>query len=143
MRGITRAGHPAAGTLLLGAFLGFTAIAGACSSTSNAATERPRTPARLQIESPAPNARTNRDVPVTLGLEHARLVVPLEGAEVRPDRGHLHVSLDGRIVAMPSSLHITVPALAPGPHTITVEFVASDHQPFRNRVVAAVTFVVE
>jgi hypothetical protein len=30
-----------------------------------------------------------------------------------------------------------------GPHTMTAEFVATDHAPFKNRVVAAVLFQVQ
>jgi hypothetical protein len=33
--------------------------------------------------------------------------------------------------------------LTPGPHSVQVEFVAIDHLPFRNRVVAAVLFTVK
>ena len=36
-----------------------------------------------------------------------------------------------------------IPNLKPGKHTIQAEFVASDHLPFSNRVVAAVTFEVK
>jgi hypothetical protein len=100
------------------------------------------TPARLEIITPAPNARTGANVEVTLRLEHARLVTPREGAAVLPDRGHLHISVDGQLVAMPSALDVAVPALPKGAHTISAEFVASDHVAFRNRVVAAVSFRV-
>jgi hypothetical protein len=116
------------------------ALAG-CSSSGATAT-RPETPARLQIVAPAPNARTGANVELTLRLEHARLVTPIEGLAVVPERGHVHINVDGQLVAMPSALRITVPGLTNGPHTISAEFVASDHLPFRNRVVAAVTFRV-
>jgi hypothetical protein len=115
---------------------------GCSSSPSDASTKRPETPARLEIVAPAPNARTSAKVTVTLRLEDARLVTPTEGAAVRPDRGHVHVSVDGKLVAMPSASHLDIPPLAKGPHTISAEFVASDHLPFRNRVVAAVSFRV-
>jgi hypothetical protein len=35
-----------------------------------------------------------------------------------------------------------VNGLTPGPHTLQSEFVANDHQPFGNRVIAAVLFKV-
>lgn len=115
----------------------------ACSSSpSDASTSRPETPARLQILAPVPNARTGAHVDVKVRLEHARLVRPTEGAGVVPDRGHLHISVDGQLVGMPSALEVAVPELTKGAHTISAEFVASDHQPFRNRVVAAVSFRV-
>jgi hypothetical protein len=43
--------------------------------------------------------------------------------------GHLHFFVDGRIVSMPSSLQAPV-TLKPGSHTIEVEFVTPNHQPF-------------
>jgi hypothetical protein len=118
-------------------------VTSACSSSrSDPIASRPETPARLQIVDPAPNARTGAHVELTLRLERARLVTPTEGIDVVPDRGHLHISVDGQLVAMPSALQVTVPELTKGAHTISAEFVASDHLPFRNRVVAAVSFRV-
>ena len=43
---------------------------------------------------------------------------------------------------MPLQLAEPLPTLSPGVHTVEAEFVASDHLPFANRVVAAVTFSV-
>jgi hypothetical protein len=104
---------------------------------------RPATAATLQIVAPAPNAVTTPNVTVKLRLEHAELVPPTQvGGQIRPDRGHIHVSVDGTLVSMALQLDQPIPALAPGLHTIQAEFVASDHLPFKNRVVAAVTFRV-
>jgi hypothetical protein len=50
------------------------------------------------------------------------------------------LSLDGRLIAMPLRLAERLPKLQRGTHTVQAEFVASDHLPFDNRVVAAVTF---
>ena len=50
--------------------------------------------------------------------------------------------VDGTLVAMPLRLTEQLPKLSPGSHTVQAEFVASDHLPFANRVVAAVTFSV-
>jgi hypothetical protein len=61
---------------------------------------------------------------------------------LRPDEGHIHLSLDGQLVAMPSQLTDPLPLLRAGSHTVEAEFVASDHLPFADRVVAAVTFTV-
>jgi hypothetical protein len=52
------------------------------------------------------------------------------------------VSVDGQITQMYYGTHQTVAGLTPGSHTIQAEFVAADHAPFSNRVVAAVTFEV-
>ena len=49
--------------------------------------------------------------------------------------------LDGRLVSMPSAASSTIP-VAPGEHTLDVEFVAMDHGPFSPRVRQSVTFDV-
>ncbi len=113
---------------------------GACSGSSSG---RPETPATLQIVSPAPNSVTGPNVDLRLQLHHARVVPANQvGGKVRPDRGHIHVSVDGQITQMFYGTHQVVPGLSPGNHILQAEFVASDHAPFANRVVAAVTIVV-
>lgn len=64
------------------------------------------------------------------------------GGTLRGDRGHIHLSVDGTLVAMPFQLTDRLADLSPGSHTLEAEFVASDHLSFSNRVVAAVTFEV-
>jgi hypothetical protein len=113
---------------------------GACSGSSSG---RPETSATLQIVAPAPNAVSGPNVDLRLRLHGARIVPASQvGGKVRPDRGHIHVSVDGQITQMYYGLHQEVPGLSPGPHTIQAEFVASDHASFANRVVAAVSFEV-
>jgi hypothetical protein len=118
--------------------------ASSCSSSSSrgdSASGRPSTPATLQIVSPAPNARTGTTVDVHLRLDNAHVVPASQvGGEIRPDQGHIHLSLDGQLVAMPSRLIARLPRLSPGAHTVEAEYVATDHVAFANRVVAAVTF---
>ena len=129
----------ALGTVLLLASTGCTST----NPSSTSASRRPSTPATLEISSPAPNATTGRAVTLVLHLGHARLVPPIQvGGRLLPDRGHIHVSVDGQLVAMPLRLDDPLPTLSPGTHTVEAEFVASDHLPFENRVVAAVTFRV-
>jgi hypothetical protein len=130
--------RPAAALLLVCA-LGVAAAA--CSGSSSG---RPHTPATLQILTPAPNATTGSDVELRLQLRHARVVPASQvGGAVRPDRGHIHVSVDGQVTQMLYGVVQQVPNLSPGTHTIQAEFVASDHAPFANRVVAAVSFTVK
>jgi hypothetical protein len=113
------------------------------SETTTAAGTRPRTDATLQIVSPAPNDRTKPDVRVTMRLGGAHLAPATQtGGAVRPDVGHIHLSLDGKLIAMPLRLAERLPRLRTGSHTVEAEFVATDHVPFHNRVVAAVTFDV-
>ncbi len=76
-------------------------------------------------------------------LRHARLVQGTQvGGRVDPRRGHIHVSVDGRVIAMINRPRVPVTGLSPGEHTIQAEFVASDHLPFANSVDAAVSFTV-
>jgi hypothetical protein len=116
---------------------------GACSSAGSGVADRPRTPARLEIVDPVPDATTGPDVTVRLALRGARLAPSTaSGGRVDPRRGHVHVAVDGRLVAMASDLDVAVSGLTPGEHTVQAEFVATDHLPFANEVLAAVTFRV-
>jgi hypothetical protein len=112
-------------------------------ATPSVAAERPTSTAELTIERPRNGERVAGDV--------ARLVVGLEGAELvdrtstdlRPDEGHLHVTVDGVLVTMTSGREQTLTGLSRGDHLVQVEFVANDHAPFDPRVLAAVTFEAE
>jgi hypothetical protein len=115
----------------------------ACASAPAAPSGRPSTTATLEITSPAPNQVIGRVVDVKLRLNEAHLVSPTQiGGRLRADQGHIHLSVDGQLVAMPLTLDQPLPPLSPGSHTVEAEFVASDHRPFANRVVAAVAFEV-
>ncbi len=123
------------------ALLAVVSIGAGCSGSSSG---RPETPATLEIISPRPNATTGTDVDLRLRLRGAKIVETNQtGGKIRPDRGHIHVSVDGQITQMYYGTHLTVPGLTPGSHIIQAEFVAADHAPFANRVVAAVTFDVQ
>ena len=110
-------------------------------SSNTTTTARPRTSAQLQIESPTPNQTTGAAVDLKLALSGATVVSPSEVTGISPTEGHIHVSVDGKLVSMTyglsQQLHLT-----PGTHTVQAEFVATDHRPFANRVVAAVVFQV-
>lgn len=104
---------------------------------------RPSTSATLGIASPESGA--------VIRTDHVNLVVELEGAELtdvastdlRPDQGHLHVTMDDQLISMTSGLEQVLPGLTPGGHLLKVEFVANDHAPFEPRVIAAVSFRVK
>jgi len=119
-------------------------VIGACSGGSIGSTgsQRPSTTARLQIISPGPNEVTGPDVHLSLNLIGAQVVQPNTGP-LRPDQGHIHVSLDGQLVSMTYGTTQDLPNTPPGSHSIQAEFVATDHQPFSNRVVASVLFTVK
>ncbi len=114
---------------------------GGGSSSSGGGAARPTTQARLAIVAPTPNETTGPKVTVKLNLMDAK-VVPQTTGPLRPDEGHIHVSLDGKLVSMAYGLEQDLPDLAPGPHSLQAEFVATDHVPFANRVVAGVLFNV-
>jgi hypothetical protein len=103
---------------------------------------RPSSTGRLVIESPRPGDIFQGDpatVAVSLGLSDAT-IVPVTTIHVVPNQGHIHLYLDGSIVAM-TGLKTSLP-VSPGTHTLRAEFVASDHGPFRPPVTAEVTFEV-
>jgi hypothetical protein len=91
--------------------------------------------------SPTPDEVSGPDVTVRVNLIGAHEVEPSAG-KVRPDEGHIHVSLDGTVVAMAYGTSQELKGLRPGPHSVQVEFVAIDHLPFSNRVMAAMLFTV-
>lgn len=61
---------------------------------------------------------------------------------LRPDEGHLHVLLDGRLIEMTAAVATDLHEVTPGSHTIRVEFVAGDHAPFFPRVIQETLFTV-
>jgi hypothetical protein len=129
-------------------------VLGACSGDDGAAAgstpipapttvgARPRSTATLTILAPRNGQTIGRQTPeVRLGLRGAR-IVPHTTTRVRPDQGHLHLLVDGRLVGMDYGLHEQLPRLTPGQHLVQVEFVAADHAPFEPRVLAQAAFQV-
>lgn len=102
---------------------------------------RPETQAQVEILSPTDGEvlQTAR-VPVQMRLTGARLS-ETSSLTNRPDEGHLHTTLDGKLMSMTSELsqEIDMPA---GEHELEVEFVANDHAPFCSRVSDQVSFSV-
>ncbi len=117
-------------------------VAGACSSKGSTAKDRPSTVARLQIVAPEPNAVTGPDLTIQLQLTGGEIVQAVAGP-LRGDQGHIHVSVDGKLISMAYGTTQDLHGLAAGPHTMTAEYVATDHAPFKNRVIAAVLFQVQ
>jgi hypothetical protein len=111
-------------------------------STSFKPAPRPATDARIQILQPTPNQETGPDLTVQVKLFGAR-EVDRQGPPLVPTEGHIHVSLDGNVVAMAYSDTQVLKGLTPGPHSVQVDYVATDHIPFSNRVTAGVLFTVK
>jgi len=110
-------------------------------SSSSTAVQRPYTDARLEIISPTPNEVTGPNVPIQFAVQGAT-VSPPDKLKLVANEGHIHVSVDGKLVVMSYGLSTEVTGLSPGPHALQAEFVANDHLPFADRVLAAVIFTV-
>jgi hypothetical protein len=110
-------------------------------------TTRPASTARLAILSPTGGQAFHGTVAdpakidVRLSLSGARIITTTS-TRLRPDEGHIHITIDGALVSMTYGLDQVVESI-PGSHVMTVEFVALDHGPFDPRVLAHVAFVVE
>jgi hypothetical protein len=117
---------------------------GGKSSTTSTASQgaRPSSPATVAIVEPTANETTGPNVHVVVDLQNAKIVQPTTGP-LRGDEGHLHLSVDGKLVSMAYGTTQDLNGLAPGPHTLLAEFVATDHQPFRNRPQASTIFTVQ
>jgi ABC-type Fe3+-hydroxamate transport system substrate-binding protein len=129
-------------------------LAGGCTSNGSVADPsattpasstgpRPASPAVVKIVEPK-NGATEPASSATLevSLTGAKLT-PVTSQDISPTEGHLHVSVDDRLISMTSGLTQTLPDLTPGRHTIRVEFVAADHLPFDPRVVTEAFFEVK
>jgi hypothetical protein len=104
---------------------------------------RPTSTGTLTIVSP-----TNGDVihgstvNLKLDLKDAK-IVPITSTDLKPNEGHIHVTLDDQLISMTTGTSMTIPNVPAGHHIIQVEYVATDHGPFNPRVTAAVAFDVK
>jgi len=104
---------------------------------------RPSSTAHLTILTPRPGEMFQGDparVPITLRLTGAHIVT-FTSTDLRPDEGHIHLFIDGRLVSMTYGLSQKV-WVAPGDHTLMAAFVAVDHAPFNPPVETSVPFRV-
>jgi hypothetical protein len=107
------------------------------------ASVRPSSNARLVIVSPRSGvvlAGNPATVRIRLRLIGARIVTYTSSYLVR-DRGHIHLFLDGDLLAMLYGTSTTTYAY-PGRHRLEAEFVAVDHGPFSPPVTASSAFRV-
>ena len=105
---------------------------------------RPSTAAKLTIVSPTPNQVTGPDVTVEFQVTGGTVLPPAQATgPLRGDQGHIHVSIDGKLVQMAYATHAQLNGLTPGPHALQATWVATDHLPFTNPVVAGVLFQVQ
>lgn len=130
-----------------------TSLLGSCASESDVMggsetpSPRPSTVGDLVIVEPQPGALFDgASVPVTLTLGGATIVAAAS-TNITPDTGHIHVTLDDKVLSLLSGLEfdlvdLTEESIEPGTHLLRVEFVAADHGPFSPREVEVATFTV-
>jgi hypothetical protein len=109
---------------------------------------RPSSTATISIASPTAGQVFQADpssgvarIPVDIRL-HGGRIVPFTSTKLVANTGHIHVYLDGNLVAMTTTLHRTIDVL-PGRHVLSAEFVAVDHAPWNPRVRSSVRFDVQ
>lgn len=109
-------------------------------SGGDAPEPRPASTASITVRSPKSGEVIRGDsVVVRVRITGAR-VLELAQRAVRPDTGHVHIAVDGRTITQLAGIEYEVTDLAPGLHSLEVEFSAADHNPFNPRVVKTVTF---
>jgi len=134
--------------ILLSAILLAAVVAGGCvrpvqrAAPAPPADPRPKSTAQLIIVAPqAGEESSGPTITVRLELTNGE-ITPQSSGPLRPDVGHIHVTVDGQLVSMLSGLEQTV-SVGKGMHVLQAEFVAIDHLPFEPRVITATTFRVK
>jgi hypothetical protein len=103
---------------------------------------RPASTATIDITQPMVGQILHSDqLEVVMTLPGGR-IIDTSSTTLTPDTGHIHLSLDGKLVSMTYGLVqvLDLRSLVPGLHTLEAEFVAADHGPFDPKVIATVTF---
>jgi hypothetical protein len=116
---------------------------GKTAPTTTSTAGRPETPVQLKIVQPTAGAVTAANVTVAVELDNGGTVVDRTTGPLTSTEGHVHLSVDGKLVSMAYKTTQDLTGLTPGPHTLLAEFVAIDHAPFRNRPQASVIFTVQ
>lgn len=118
------------------------AMTASCGNGGTKAVERPRSTATIKIAQPEANAViTNPSFTVRLDLDGGR-IAKVVSQDLTPDEGHVHVSIDGKIISQTFGVKERVEAPKKGRHLLQAEFVAKDHGPFMPRVLDAIPFMV-
>ncbi|HYN98329.1 MAG TPA: hypothetical protein VEU28_01500 [Actinomycetota bacterium] len=115
-----------------------TTLLAACSESPEDAPQAKRiaSTAKMSIVEPAQGAQiTGPKMRVLISLEGGT-IVPEATRDIKPDEGHMHLSLDGQLATMTYGLDQEI-EVTPGRHILQAEFVAGDHAPFNPRVIQA------
>jgi hypothetical protein len=129
-------------SMLMASILWLTACGQGQDGTATTPAARPSSTGRLELVAPEPGEVIQGDeVTVSMRLSGARVTTETT-TRLTPDEGHIHLTLDGRLVTLLGGLEERLTGLAPGQHVVQAEFVAADHGPFSPRVIQVVTFTV-
>jgi hypothetical protein len=114
---------------------------------AHARPDHPGRPAELDRQAHHPDPPNGQTISrqtseVRLGLNGAKIISQTT-THIRPDQGHIHLLVDGKLIAMNYGLDERLPTLTPGQHLVQVEFVAADHAPFDPRVLTQAAFTVK
>lgn len=102
-----------------------------------------RSTAVIRIVEPTPGQIVStKGVTVKISLSGAR-IVPSGSTNLKPDEGHIHLSVDGKVITLTGGLSVDTGPLTAGPHLIQIEFSASDHGPFSPRVIQQVSVTAQ
>jgi hypothetical protein len=117
------------------------ALAASCGGGGGTtATERPSSTAKITIVEPkAGDVITAKRFTVRLKLDGGR-IANVVSKDLTPDEGHVHVSVDGKIITQTFGLTQKLDTPKDGQHLLQAEFVAKDHGPFDPRQISTVTF---
>ncbi|CAN5893714.1 hypothetical protein BH23ACT12_BH23ACT12_21260 [soil metagenome] len=110
----------------------------ACSESpvENPQAERIASTAKMAIVEPTQGAVITGDrMRVVISLEAGK-IIPQATRDIKPDEGHMHLSLDGQLSTMTYGLDQEI-EVTPGRHILQAEYVAGDHAPFNPRVIQA------
>lgn len=113
-------------------------LLGACSESPQDAPQAKRiaSTAKMSIIEPAQGAQiTGPKMRVTISLEGGK-IIPEATKDIKPDEGHMHLSLDGQLATMTYGLDQEID-VSPGRHVLQAEYVAGDHAPFNPRIIQA------
>jgi hypothetical protein len=119
-------------------------LVGACNESpeDSPQAERIASTAKMTIVEPAQGAEiTGPKMRVVINLEGGK-IVPEATKDIKPDEGHMHLSLDGQLATMTYGLDQEI-EVEPGRHILQAEYVAGDHAPFNPRIIQARQIVVK
>ena len=95
--------------------------------------DRPSSPVKIALVAPQPDQVVHgTTVHVVVSIQGGE-IVQTTSQNVVPTQGHVHLYLDGKLIYMAYALQQDVTVDKPGQHTLSAEFVASDHFPFSPR----------